>query len=278
MSYHKWDVDGPDDVNLRVTGWLLGHKHKGFWVQGVNLGAVLQESHVFPWPVFPGVERTSVSRSRCLLFLFHTALTKCFQMEMALLQGDFNKHDRFLSPSLLVNLPVSIGSNLFNSCLPACQEHLWIGHIEEVILHINRWRWILPSLKHLALLCQSNFLWKKTRKYKIRLRKNGKRKSSCNLYFKSAKCEFFHSKPLLWMSAFREHARHFFCEKLVPGQDLGTQREAEKSPPRLKKKASGKAENLLHPVSDLSKPRQESDCGLSSAHTTQKCVAVIRTL
>lgn len=56
------------------------------------------------------------------------------------------------------NIPVSIWSDLFNSCLPACQEHLWIGHIEEVILHINRWRWILPPFKHLALLRQSNFL------------------------------------------------------------------------------------------------------------------------
>lgn len=58
-SYHKWDVDCPDDVNLGVTGWLLRHKHKGFGVQGVNLGAVLQECHIFPRPVFPGVEKTS---------------------------------------------------------------------------------------------------------------------------------------------------------------------------------------------------------------------------
>lgn len=61
MSYHKWDVDSPDDVNLWVTSWLLRHKHKSFGVKGVNLGAVLQESHVFPRPVLPSGERTMVS-------------------------------------------------------------------------------------------------------------------------------------------------------------------------------------------------------------------------
>ena len=60
MSYHKRDVDSRDDVDLGVTSWLLEHKYKGFGVQGVKLGAVLQESYVFPRPVFPGVE-SSVS-------------------------------------------------------------------------------------------------------------------------------------------------------------------------------------------------------------------------
>lgn len=58
MSYHKRDVHGPDDVDLGVTGRLLGHKHKSFGVEGVELGAVLQEGYVLPRPVLPGVERS----------------------------------------------------------------------------------------------------------------------------------------------------------------------------------------------------------------------------
>lgn len=57
VSYHKRDVDSPDEVNGGVTSWLLGHKHKSFGVQGVKFSAILQESYVFPWPVFPGCKR-----------------------------------------------------------------------------------------------------------------------------------------------------------------------------------------------------------------------------
>lgn len=76
LSYHKRDVDSPDEVYLRVASWLLWHKHKRFGVEGVNLGAVLQESYIFPWPVFSGRgkgerEKTSVSWSRCRLFWVH---------------------------------------------------------------------------------------------------------------------------------------------------------------------------------------------------------------
>lgn len=67
-SHHKRDVDGSDDVDLWVTSGLLRHKHKGLGVQGIKLRAVLQESHIFPWPVFSGVEKvkgeTSVSQGR----------------------------------------------------------------------------------------------------------------------------------------------------------------------------------------------------------------------
>lgn len=61
MPYHERDVDGPHDINLGITDRLLGHKDKTFGVEGINLGAVLQESYIFPRPVLPGVERASVS-------------------------------------------------------------------------------------------------------------------------------------------------------------------------------------------------------------------------
>lgn len=57
MSYHKGDVDSSDNINLRVTSRLLRHKDKTFGVHSENLGAVLQESYIFPRPIFPGVER-----------------------------------------------------------------------------------------------------------------------------------------------------------------------------------------------------------------------------
>lgn len=74
MSYHKWDVDSSDDINSGVTGGLLRNKDKSFWVQGINLGAVLQESYVLPRPVFPGVEKgigQLVQMSAVLIFTKH---------------------------------------------------------------------------------------------------------------------------------------------------------------------------------------------------------------
>lgn len=58
MAYHIWDVDRPHNVHLGVAHGLLAHKHKRFGVEGVDLGAVLQESHIFPRPVFPVGEKT----------------------------------------------------------------------------------------------------------------------------------------------------------------------------------------------------------------------------
>lgn len=57
-AYHIGDVDGPHNVHLGVAYGLLAHKHKRFGVEGVDLGAVLQESHVFPRPEFPVGEKT----------------------------------------------------------------------------------------------------------------------------------------------------------------------------------------------------------------------------
>lgn len=131
------------------------------------------------------------------------------------------------------NLPVSIGSDLFNSRLPACQEHLRIGHIEEVILHINRWGWILPWLKDLALLRQSNFL----------LTKEDNRNSD----WKSTWFLKFHA--LLWMRVIWEHTRHFSARS----QDPETQREAETSPSKPKK-TSGQAETWLGTTSQTTRP------------------------
>lgn len=60
LAYHKRDVDCPHNVHLRVACGLLGHKHKRLGVEGIDLGAILQESHIFPWPVFPVEERTTI--------------------------------------------------------------------------------------------------------------------------------------------------------------------------------------------------------------------------
>lgn len=60
LAYHKWDVDCPHNVHLRVACGFLGHKHKRLGVEGIDLGAILQESHIFPWPVFPVEERTTI--------------------------------------------------------------------------------------------------------------------------------------------------------------------------------------------------------------------------
>lgn len=68
MADHKWDVDGPHNVHLRVACGLLRHKHKSLWVQGIDLCAILQERYIFPWPVFPvGVEWT-ISTASCFHF------------------------------------------------------------------------------------------------------------------------------------------------------------------------------------------------------------------
>lgn len=131
---------------------------------------------------------------------------------------------------LITNLPVSIGSDLFNNCLPACHEHLWIGHIKEVILHINRWGWILPWLKYLALLRQSNLL--STQEQITNSELDTVAKSTCFFFspnFTTPKCELFHPNTL-WMGAIWECTMALFCKELVQGQDPETQREAEKLP------------------------------------------------
>lgn len=61
LPHHEGDVDGGDHVHLGVTSGLLWHENEGFGVQGVELGAVLQERDVFPRPVFPAEERDSVN-------------------------------------------------------------------------------------------------------------------------------------------------------------------------------------------------------------------------
>lgn len=141
MSYHKRDVDSPHNVHLGVTDWLLRHKHKTLWVQSVDLGAVLQERYVLPWPVFPvcGIRHSA----RGLVFISPCSnKLKCVKCKMP--------QNSQMRPTHISNPPVSIWSNLLNSCLSACQEFLRIGNIEEVIFHINRWGWVLPRLEHLA--------------------------------------------------------------------------------------------------------------------------------
>jgi len=39
------------------------------------------------------------------------------------------------------------------------QELIWIGNIEEEILHVNRRRWIYPALQYSAVFTQCDLLW-----------------------------------------------------------------------------------------------------------------------
>lgn len=84
----------------------------------------------------------------------------CVKCKMAF----FTKHKRMSNH--ISNLPVSIWSNLLNSCLPACQEFLRIGHIKEVILHINRWG---GGSSTTQTLCLPPLTWTPINKKQIRI-------------------------------------------------------------------------------------------------------------
>ena len=59
-TYHEGDVDGPEQVHLGVPARLLRNKDEALGVQGEQLGTVLQEGHVLPGSVFPGVEKVGL--------------------------------------------------------------------------------------------------------------------------------------------------------------------------------------------------------------------------
>lgn len=101
----------------------------------------------FPLACIPCVCRMDIQHS--VLFSFYPAVTK---LPLDASNARWLPYQRLedAKPHTL-NLPVSIWSNLLHSRLSACQEFLRIGHIKEVILHVNRWGWVLPRLKHLAV-------------------------------------------------------------------------------------------------------------------------------
>lgn len=53
-TYHNRNVDCCQEVNLRIARRHIPQKYKTFWIQGKNLGAILQKRYIFSWPIFPG--------------------------------------------------------------------------------------------------------------------------------------------------------------------------------------------------------------------------------
>lgn len=165
-----------------------------FWGSGRKAWCRSQGRRCFPSACIPCFKREHSVReggggSEGLCFAFRRRLTKwtqCARCEMSFLKWDlsaqtvyfsvplyhyphFNSHRLFRA--LVSNLPVRVRPNLFNNGLSALQEHVWVGHIEEVVLHIDRRGWVLPWLKNLARLCQSDFLSTKRKTWQSEIEK-----------------------------------------------------------------------------------------------------------
>lgn len=78
--------------------------------------------------------------------------------------------------------PVGIWPYLsdFGLLLPS-QKLIFVGNIEEEILHVNRWWWIYPALQYSTVLSQCDLLWMKQSQ---RSRESTKGTRKCCVYSK----------------------------------------------------------------------------------------------
>lgn len=153
------DLARSDEVVVWTYGWLCMFSVHLVWLPdffGSFSLCFSWSNHLLPvtflpWGLAELVSPECVSSESCETTSSTTEKHCCTAVCICVSSGIFTSFSVLLSP-------VCIWPDLYHS-RPVPVQHLHgIGHIEEVKLHVNRGRWILPGLECLCAILQNYFL------------------------------------------------------------------------------------------------------------------------